>query len=73
MSKAAKKILEQALNLSQRERAVVAEGLLSSLDKPDPAIDELWAREAEARIDAAERGEAETVSEQEVFAKYERR
>jgi len=66
MSVEAKKILEQALHLSQHERAVVAEGLLCSLDRPDPTIDELWAKEAEARIDAAERGEMETVSEQEV-------
>jgi putative addiction module component (TIGR02574 family) len=73
MSVEAKKILEQALHLSQHERAVVAEGLLSSLDRPDPTIDELWAKEAEARLDAAERGEMGTVSEQEVFAKYEKR
>lgn len=70
MSVEAKKMLEQALNLPQRERAIVAEGLLSSLDKPDPTIDQLWAEEAEARIDAHERGEMETVSEHEVFAKY---
>lgn len=73
MSVEAKKILEQALHLSQHERAVVAEGLLSSLDRPDSTVDELWAKEAEARIDAAERGEMETVSEQEVFGKYEKR
>ncbi len=73
MSVEAKKILEQALHLSQCERAVVAEGLLSSLDRPDSTIDELWAKEAEARLDAAERGEMGTVSEQEVFAKYEKR
>lgn len=73
MSVEAKKILEQALHLSQNERAVVVEGLLSSLDRPDSTIDELWAEEAEARIDAAERGEMETVSAQEVFAKYDKR
>jgi putative addiction module component (TIGR02574 family) len=73
MSIEAKKVLEQALHLSQQERAVVAEGLLSSLDRPDLTIDELWAEEVEARIDAAERGEMEMVSEQEVFGKYEKR
>lgn len=73
MSVEAKKILEQALHLSQQERAIVADGILLSLDSPDPAIDELWAKEVEARIDAAERGELETVSAEEVFAKYERR
>lgn len=72
MSIEAKKVLEQALHLSQQERAIVAEGLLFSLQRADPSIDELWAREAEARIDAAERGEMETVAEEEVFAKYQR-
>jgi len=48
MSVEAKKILEEALHLSQQERAIVAEGLLFSLDSPDPAIDELWANEVEA-------------------------
>lgn len=69
----ADKVLKEALDLSAAERAQVAESLLSSLDKPDPEVDQLWAIEAEARIGAAERGEMETVSEDEVFAKYEKR
>ncbi len=73
MNVEAKNILKQALHLSQQDRAAVADGLLSSLHKLDPAIDELWGKEAEDRIDAAERGEMETVSEEEVFAKYEKR
>lgn len=72
MSVAPEKILEEALRLSSAERAVIVEGLLSSLDKPDPEIDQLWAEEAETRIDAAERGEMESVSEQELFSKYEK-
>lgn len=52
-------------------RAAAAQALLSSLDKPDPEIGEIWAREAEARIDEIERGEAETVSAEDVFAKYQ--
>lgn len=71
MNTPAKKVLSEALHLSAAERAALAEALLSSLDKPDPEIDEIWAREAEARIDEVERGEAETVSAEEVFAKYE--
>lgn len=73
MNVEAKIILEQALHLSPEDRAVVAEGLLYSLDGIDPLLDVLWAKEAEARIDAAERGDMETVSEEEVFAKYEKR
>ncbi|HET7569228.1 MAG TPA: addiction module protein [Gammaproteobacteria bacterium] len=71
MSTEAEKVLEQALHLQPHERAVVAEGLLSSINRLDPEIDAVWAAEAEARIDAEERGEMETVPADEVFAKYE--
>lgn len=70
MGTTAEKILKEALNLPASERAAVAEELLSSLDKPDPEVDQLWAQEAEVRIDAAERGEIKTVSEEDVFEKY---
>lgn len=73
MSTPAKRVLGEALHLSPAERASIAEELLSSLDKPDQEIDEIWAQEAEARIDAAERGAMQMVSEEEVFAKYNRR
>ncbi|MES1933381.1 addiction module protein [Salinisphaera shabanensis T35B1] len=49
----------------------MVEELLSSLDRPDPELDELWAKEAEARIDAAERGEMKSVSASQVFGKYD--
>ena len=71
MGTTADKVLKEALHLSAAERAAVAESLLSSLDQPDPQIDQLWAKEAESRIDAADRGEMETVSEEDVFAKYD--
>jgi len=67
MGTTADKILKEALNLPASERAALAEELLSSLDKPDPEIDRLWAQEAEARIDAAEQGEVKTVAEEDVF------
>lgn len=71
MGTTAEEVLKEALHLSAAERAAVAESLLSSLDQPDPEIDQFWAKEAEARIDAADRGEMETVSEEGVFAKYD--
>ncbi len=72
MSANIEKVLEQALDLAPAERAVVAEGLLSSLDRPDPEIDRLWVAEAESRIEAAERGEMETVPAETVFAKHDK-
>jgi len=43
MSERATQILEDALQLPPTERATVAE-LLSSLDRPDPQLDPLWAK-----------------------------
>ncbi len=73
MNAEAKQLLDKAMHLPALDRAAVAEKLLSSLDTPDPAIDKLWAEEAEARIDAYERGEMESVSAEDVFGKYEKR
>ena len=36
-------IEKEALNLPTADRAKLAERLLTSLDKPDPDIDRLWA------------------------------
>lgn len=72
MTHAANTILNQALELSAPERADVAERLLFSLDCPDSKIDAIWAKEADARVDAYERGEIEAVSAEEVFEKYRR-
>lgn len=44
--------------------------ILASLDKPDPAIDRLWAKEAEERLAAYRRGEIKAVPLEEVLAKY---
>ena len=54
------------------ERAALAEALLSSLDRPDPQIDALWAREAEDRLIAFEAGEMEAIPAEDVFTELER-
>lgn len=63
-------IVNQALSLNSIDRIAIAERLLNSLDTPDAAIDKIWAEEAEARIDAYESGEIESVSAKSVFGKY---
>ena len=72
MKSSLKSIVNQVLGLSAPERALVAEQLLLSLQSPDRDTDALWAEEAEARIDAYERGELEAVSVNEVFGKYDK-
>ncbi|MBI5723311.1 MAG: addiction module protein [Planctomycetes bacterium] len=57
MTSSTKTILRQALNLDPVERAELIEQLFHSFDKsPDNKIDNLWADEAESRIDAYDAG-----------------
>lgn len=72
MKNSLKSIVNQVLGLSAQERTTVAEQLLLSLQSPDEGMDVLWAEEAEARIDAYERGELEAVSVNEVVGKYDK-
>jgi putative addiction module component (TIGR02574 family) len=73
MSASSEQILQQALALSPQDRAELVERLLASFQTPpDPLLDELWAREAEDRLDAYDRGELGAVPAEEVFARIER-
>jgi len=73
MSANGEQILKQALALSPEDRAEVVDRLLASFQTPpDPLLDDLWAREAEDRLDAYDRGELGAVPAEEVFARIER-
>ncbi len=54
-------VLKEALALRPAEKVELIDKLLLSLDKPDKDIDELWAREAESRIDAYDQGKIKAV------------
>jgi putative addiction module component (TIGR02574 family) len=74
MSANSEQILKQALALPLQERAELVEQLLATFQTaPDPHIDELWAREAEDRLDAYDRAELKAVSAEEVFNKIKER
>jgi putative addiction module component (TIGR02574 family) len=64
-------ILEEALQLPPTERAAIIEQLVSSLHRPDPRIDALWAQEAKERIAAFESGQMEAFPAEDVFAELE--
>jgi putative addiction module component (TIGR02574 family) len=68
MSKKGAELLEKALSLPPVERAELADRLLTSLDSSsERKIDELWAQEAEDRLEAFERGEIKAVPAKEAF------
>ncbi len=62
-------ILEKALKLRPEARFAVVEGLLRSLDVPDPALDRIWAEEAMRRLNAYRAGKLKSIPMEEVFAK----
>jgi putative addiction module component (TIGR02574 family) len=67
MSASAKAVLDQALKLSAYDRAALVETLILSLDRPDPALDAEWVREAEDRLQAYQSGEIAAEDADEVF------
>lgn len=73
MKKSSNAVLKQALELSPLERAQLVEEVLISLDTPDPQMDLLWAKEADSRIQAFDKGEIESTSAEKVFSKFSNR
>jgi putative addiction module component (TIGR02574 family) len=63
-------ILKVALTLKPTQKVELIDKLLSSLDAPDKELDELWAKEAEDRIDAYEQGRIKAVTLEKVLEKY---
>lgn len=62
-------ILEkEALQLSEAERAILADRLLESISHKPAGMDEAWIREADSRIEAFEQGRIEAVSGPEAMA-----
>jgi hypothetical protein len=63
-------ILKEASTLNPAQKAWLIDRLLSGLDMPDKEIDALWAKEAESRIDAFEKGQLKAVTLETVLKKY---
>lgn len=60
-------ILKEALQLKPQERYLVIESLLKSLDNPDETIDEVWADEAQKRLNDHKNNRSETISYEQIF------
>lgn len=73
MSTSAETLLKEALRLSSNDRAALVEGLILSLDKPDPELDALWLREAQDRMTAYRAGKLEAFDAEKVFAEVGKR
>ncbi|MPZ38124.1 MAG: addiction module protein [Rhizobiales bacterium] len=72
MNAKAKDLGEQARGLSPQDRIALVEDVLDSLDRADPNIDRLWAKEAGERLAAYRRGDLAARDLSDVIAKYRR-
>ena len=70
MSNKAKTMIEQARALPPQDRITLVEYVLESLDRADPDIDRLWAREASERLATYRRGELVAKGLSDIIAKY---
>ncbi|HZP78482.1 MAG TPA: addiction module protein [Pseudolabrys sp.] len=70
MSSEAKTLIERARALPPQDRIALIEDVLDSLDRADPNIDEMWAREANDRLAAYRRGELTAKDLGDIVAKY---
>ena len=64
-------ILEDALKLPPVERAHLIEGLMASLEKPDPDIESIWEQEALTRYEAYKQKRVKVKGLEDVLKKYE--
>lgn len=67
---ATSKIKKQVRGLPDSERLVLIDAILSELDKPDPAVDRVWVREAERRWKAYKSGKLKAVPASEVLGRF---
>jgi putative addiction module component (TIGR02574 family) len=70
MSIETQEILDRALKLSAVDKARLVDKLLSSLDKPDKAIDALWRQEVEDRSTAYNTGRLRAIPLEQGLTKY---
>jgi putative addiction module component (TIGR02574 family) len=70
MSNEARTLIERARALPPEDRIALIEDMLDSVDRADPAVDRLWAREAADRVAAYRRGEVAARDLGDVVAKY---
>lgn len=70
MTKAAKKLEKEIEALPDVDKLRIVDAILTELDKPDPEIDRVWAKEARRRWLAYKSGRARTVSYESLMAKH---
>lgn len=60
-------LLDEAMKLNPEERLTLVDALIKSLDEPDKKLDEIWAEEAEERLQAYREGKLEGIPMEKIF------
>lgn len=60
-------LVDRALKLKPRDKIFLLEAIVESLDKPDKYIQEVWLKEAQARLSAHRKGITKGVPVEEVL------
>ncbi len=60
-------VIDEALQLPPQERFLIVDTLLKSLDKPDEAVETVWEKEAQKRLQHYKEGKTRTISFEEIF------
>lgn len=68
-----KELFDEAISLPVEVRAQLVDKLLQSLNPTQTAIDELWAKEAEKRVEEIKTGQVKTIPGKQVFKKIRSR
>jgi putative addiction module component (TIGR02574 family) len=72
MTKTTEKLAKEIRSLSDIEKLQIVDAILTDLDRPDPALDRIWAEEARKRWAAYKEGRIPATSYQKVMDKYRR-
>jgi len=64
------KLFNQVLQLPQVEKARLIELVHDSMDKPDPAVEKVWAKESDRRFKAYKAGRVKGIPAEKIFGKF---
>jgi len=72
METTAEKLAEEIKSLTDGEKLRLVDVILTDLDKPDPELDRIWAKEARKRWEGYRSGRIPSLAYHEVMDKYRR-
>lgn len=73
MAKPLGKLASDIKDLKDSDKLKLVDQILTSLHRPDPAMDKIWAKEAGKRLASLKSGRSRAVSYKDALAKYRSR